>query len=1248
MGPAQKEIRDNAKNKLTKYYTFLIFIPPPPPKPQNLKNPNPRHRNRYAIAAELPISSSTMTGTEFAFSTTYSLSSSSSSSSSPFSLGFLNPSSIPTSTTSPISLGFGSGTASSTPASAATSFGGSSIFGSSPSPVSNLFGSSTGAGLTTNMFGSSSASGSTPTSNLFGSGTTPSTFGSSASAITSNSFGSSLSGCAPTTNILGSGTAQSMFGSSTAASVSSPFGSSLSGPASSSNLFGSVSALNILGSSSLAPAFITYGSPSSGTGHTASMFGSSSATAAGSPSPSSSPFGISILFASPAPGSLNLSGFGKAPSSGPLGFSSGASNSSTTTPAFGSSLASSSNLFGSSLSASNAANTASLSESGRIPGSSVFGSSTAASTTSASTLPVFDDKSPAGGLFAPCTPSFSTTVASMGNTPSFGLSSGSTLGLSGSSSSMFGSSPATLFCSLSSSSLGTSPLLTTNASSLVSAAPGFSFATASGSLGNAPSFGSNSASTLSLTGSSSIFSSSPAPLFGSLCSSSTTTSFPAPTNFSSSSSSAPGFSFANSSGSPGFHFPQHQLLAWELLLPCLLLHFQQCLPLSSGFSFLKNNTSLASGAASSSSSSLSSALASKASVAGTTPSVTSASVLSSATAFSTDSPASSGFTGFSADSAPVLSSGATSAFSLSLKSPIAASSASSQSQSVSALPSFDARIMKAVMKAEMLKLKKKKAEAPSENVAPEPSPVKPPKKKSSKKKEGPGSGSYSSLITAGSELDAKGKGKGSKPMVPESAEHPRSPGISFLTKPNGPGALGILKNLVSSVDLQILQSAPDSLVEESMALSFMQTIAWAGEHILRSQKTQACAQANSEILEDVLAHHDELTKQLRDIKSEHNEKLQSLHQSVQDRLKESELETLLLKEEAQEQEVEAEGTWARKKEEFLQSPEFVGICAGKAVAYFEEGFKGCLAQFRANGYSEADHPASFLDSDKALEDMPEECEVSDQGDQADDEEAADPQTPFIYLFTRSKCPGIVQLPLLLLKQHFPLLYLSVVALTISTTSTALASAPKLPSEISGRSVEEIIKEWNAELQERAGKFQKQANAIAEWDCRILQNRDILLTLESEVAKVVGTQGSLERGLELIETYQDEVDKALQSMEEEAERIYREEHGFLLDDEAASTRDAMYEQAEMTEGELEHTTEQIKSIIDTINANKGGELEAKDGMTSLDIVVRILNNQMSSSMWVDEKVEEFYPRIQKLANQGSATDHELIWPELWLN
>ncbi|RYR23699.1 hypothetical protein Ahy_B02g057179 isoform D [Arachis hypogaea] len=66
---------------------------------------------------------------------------------------------------------------------------------------------------------------------------------------------------------------------------------------------------------------------------------------------------------------------------------------------------------------------------------------------------------------------------------------------------------------------------------------------------------------------------------------------------------------------------------------------------------------------------------------------------------------------------------------------------------------------------------------------------------------------------------------------------------------------------------------------------------------------------------------------------------------------------------------------------------------------------------------------------------------------------------------------------------------------------------------------------------------------------------------------------------------------------------------------------MYEQSELIERELEQMTEQIKFIIQSLNSNQGGELDALDGMTPLDAVVRILNNQLTSLMWIDEKRPE---------------------------
>ncbi|EEC71829.1 hypothetical protein OsI_04485 [Oryza sativa Indica Group] len=242
----------------------------------------------------------------------------------------------------------------------------------------------------------------------------------------------------------------------------------------------------------------------------------------------------------------------------------------------------------------------------------------------------------------------------------------------------------------------------------------------------------------------------------------------------------------------------------------------------------------------------------------------------------------------------------------------------------------------------------------------------------------------------------------------------------------------------------------------------------------------------------------------------------------------------------------------------------------------------------------------------------------------------------------------------------------------SPTTTAItpvaSQAPKLPSEIVGKNVEQIIRDWNNELQDRTAKFRKHATAISEWDRRILQNRTVLIRLEeneklgslkvnellfpccslAEVAKVVETQTSLERQLELIETHQKEVDKALQSMEEEAERVFQDERLLLREDEAASARDTMFEQSETVENELQHMTEQVKSIIQTLNATQGAEFETADSMTPFDVAVRILDNQLRSLMWIDEKANEFSSRIQRLPNNSAAAERDSGMPRFWLS
>lgn len=58
-----------------------------------------------------------------------------------------------------------------------------------------------------------------------------------------------------------------------------------------------------------------------------------------------------------------------------------------------------------------------------------------------------------------------------------------------------------------------------------------------------------------------------------------------------------------------------------------------------------------------------------------------------------------------------------------------------------------------------------------------------------------------------------------------------------------------------------------------------------------------------------------------------------------------------------------------------------------------------------------------------------------------------------------------------------------------------------PSEIRGKSVEDIINEWDAELDARSQAFVRHAQALADWDRQILTNRHALLALEEQLARV---------------------------------------------------------------------------------------------------------------------------------------------------
>ncbi|KZV33135.1 hypothetical protein F511_18151 [Dorcoceras hygrometricum] len=190
-----------------------------------------------------------------------------------------------------------------------------------------------------------------------------------------------------------------------------------------------------------------------------------------------------------------------------------------------------------------------------------------------------------------------------------------------------------------------------------------------------------------------------------------------------------------------------------------------------------------------------------------------------------------------------------------------------------------------------------------------------------------------------------------------------------------------------------------------------------GEVIKRLTQAQRVANETRSHFVETMGHHTELPAQLEELKAI-REQEQKAAKAVQEALRAqlaterraraideaafnektalgAELEETKARaaEEAKRMRGEVANAWALGKEEFLKSSEFERLCTQKSVAYFRTGFEGAVAQFRANGYSEEEQPAPFLDFKKALREMPEDDEEAEEEEEEEEADATPPNSP---------------------------------------------------------------------------------------------------------------------------------------------------------------------------------------------------------------------------------------------------------------
>ncbi|KZV32828.1 hypothetical protein F511_20929 [Dorcoceras hygrometricum] len=219
----------------------------------------------------------------------------------------------------------------------------------------------------------------------------------------------------------------------------------------------------------------------------------------------------------------------------------------------------------------------------------------------------------------------------------------------------------------------------------------------------------------------------------------------------------------------------------------------------------------------------------------------------------------------------------------------------------------------------------------------------------------------------------------------------------------GPNRGGLPAKTGADASDVLLRKARNADVVGHFSSHVAAAVAWGGEMVKRLTKAHQKMNASRDQFDKAMGQHAEVLARLEEL-----ETLRSREEGAAKAQREALEAQMLVEREAHEAEkaarelleaeleevkaratLEAELLKLEGKEEFLKSPEFDTLLGKKAGGYFKNGFFGCVAQWRANGYPEEEHPASFLNVQQAITEMPDEEEVQEEEEDEDEEEGGD-------------------------------------------------------------------------------------------------------------------------------------------------------------------------------------------------------------------------------------------------------------------
>ncbi|KAI8329629.1 Nsp1-like C-terminal region-domain-containing protein [Chlamydoabsidia padenii] len=189
-------------------------------------------------------------------------------------------------------------------------------------------------------------------------------------------------------------------------------------------------------------------------------------------------------------------------------------------------------------------------------------------------------------------------------------------------------------------------------------------------------------------------------------------------------------------------------------------------------------------------------------------------------------------------------------------------------------------------------------------------------------------------------------------------------------------------------------------------------------------------------------------------------------------------------------------------------------------------------------------------------------------------------------------------------------------------------------------MEEILNAWNKDLNSRTREFHKQAAQVAEWDKQLIENGTKISKLNNDVERVEEQQREIDHNLEYINAQQEELNRILDSYENQIGEVY-EQSNLQQPMQAADTqREKAYGLAENLNKQMDDINRNLTVMIAEINKMGGPQNSVPSNEDDVvGQIVKILNSHLSSLQWIDATsatLKQKLDDVNKLRDSTSPT------------